>query len=74
MGFDPEAQDQDSRVELKQAREQLSRRVVAEDDDSARVHNARVSTDLGAGRYFVRIRHFQPSGTGAYIISVRHDD
>jgi hypothetical protein len=49
-------------------------KVVAEDDDSGRLHNARVSGELGAGRYFVRIRHFQPTGTGEYTISVRHDD
>jgi hypothetical protein len=49
-------------------------RVVAEDDDSGRLHNARISAHLATGRYYVRVRHFQPSGTGDYTISVRHDD
>jgi hypothetical protein len=48
--------------------------IVAEDDDGGRLHNARISAQLNAGRYYVRVRHFQPSGTGDYSISVRHGD
>jgi hypothetical protein len=47
-------------------------RVVAEDDDGGRLHNARISAELDAGRYYVRIRHFQPTGTGDYSVAVRH--
>jgi hypothetical protein len=46
-------------------------RLVAEDDDSGRLQNARISTQLNEGRYYVRVRHFQPTGTGDYEISVR---
>ena len=45
-------------------------RLVAEDDDSGVSLNARVETLLMAGRYFVRVRHSRPTGTGAYRISV----
>jgi Bacterial pre-peptidase C-terminal domain len=45
-------------------------RLVASNDDSGRDgYNARISTLLMAGRYFVRVRH-QEDGTGAYWIAV----
>ena len=46
-------------------------RLVAEDDDSGVSLNARLETLLMPGRYFVRVRHTRPSGTGAYRISVK---
>jgi hypothetical protein len=46
-------------------------RLVAEDDDSGVSLNARVEPLLMAGRYFVRVRHTRPTGTGGYRISVR---
>jgi hypothetical protein len=46
-------------------------RLVAEDDDSGESLNARIEALLMAGRYFVRVRHSRPTGTGAYRIQVR---
>jgi len=46
-------------------------RLIADDDDSGTNRNARVVTQLAAGRYFVRVRHHQPTGTGRYRLSVR---
>lgn len=48
-------------------REQL----VAGDDDSGRGLNARVSTELVPGDYFVRVHHYSKYGIGKYSISVR---
>lgn len=44
--------------------------LVTEDDDSGADRNARIVSNLSAGTYFVRMRHFQQSGTGNYGISV----
>ncbi|WP_411727471.1 tyrosinase family protein [Methyloglobulus sp.] len=44
--------------------------LVTEDDDSGQDSNSRIVSNLSAGTYFVRIRHFQASGTGNYGISV----
>ena len=46
-------------------------RLVAEDDDSGVSLNARIDTLLMAGRYFLRVRHSRPTGTGAYRVAVR---
>ena len=46
-------------------------RLVAEDDDSGVSLNARIDTLLMAGRYFLRVRHSRPTGTGAYRVGVR---
>jgi len=46
-------------------------RLIAEDDDSGPGNLSRLVQDLAAGRYFVRVRHFSPSSTGPYGISVR---
>jgi hypothetical protein len=46
-------------------------RLVAEDDDSGVSLNARIDTLLMAGRYFLRIRHSRPTGTGGYRVGVR---
>ena len=43
---------------------------VAQDDDSGKGLNARISTSLEPGTYYVRIRHFRPRGTGKYTLSV----
>jgi hypothetical protein len=48
-------------------------RVVAEDDDSGADRNARVSTMLMAGEYLIRVRHYSPTGTGSYQLSVRRE-
>jgi tyrosinase len=48
--------------------------LITEDDDSGRDTNARIISDLSAGTYFVRIRHFQAVGTGAYGVSVRAEE
>lgn len=45
--------------------------LVAEDDDSGQGSTSRIVSNLSAGTYFVRIRHYQVSkGTGNYGISV----
>ncbi|MEQ1636566.1 MAG: tyrosinase family protein [Methylococcales bacterium] len=44
--------------------------LVTEDDDSGGAGNSRIVSNLSAGTYFVKIRHFQASGTGNYGISV----
>ena len=43
---------------------------IAEDDDSGVESNLRIVTNLGLGSYFARVRHYRPSGTGAYGIRV----
>jgi tyrosinase len=45
--------------------------LIAQDDDSGPGFNSGIVVDLGAGIYFVRVRHFSSTGTGAYSISVR---
>lgn len=44
---------------------------IAEDDDSGPGSNSRIVTALAPGDYYVRIRHYRPTGTGPYSISVR---
>lgn len=45
-------------------------RQIASDDDSGKGLNARISKELQAGTYFVRVRHFRPRSTGAYTLEV----
>jgi len=45
--------------------------LVTEDDDSGEELNARIVSTLSAGTYYVRIRHYYPSSTGNYRISVQ---
>lgn len=45
--------------------------VIAFDDDSGEEHNAKIVKKLDTGIYYLRITHFQPTGTGNYGISVR---
>jgi hypothetical protein len=44
--------------------------LIAEDDDSGRSWNALIVSDLVPGTYHVRIRHYRPTGTGAYSVSL----
>jgi hypothetical protein len=45
--------------------------LIAEDDDGGEGRNSRIAANLGEGRYFVQIRHFNKSqGTGNYTTSV----
>jgi hypothetical protein len=45
--------------------------LIAQDDDSGTGQNAKVSTDLIPGTYFVQVRHYNPqSGSGRYDIRV----
>lgn len=46
-------------------------RVIAQDDDSGLGLNARITQQLDAGEYFLRLRHFRPQGKGRYGLSVR---
>ena len=45
--------------------------VIAEDDDSGRKYNAKIARKLDPGTYYARVRHYRPTGTGKYGISVR---
>lgn len=45
--------------------------VIAQDDDSGPGTNSRIVQNLGAGVYYVQVRHYSPTGTGAYSVSVR---
>lgn len=44
--------------------------LVTEDDDSGAGSNSRIISNLSAGTYFIRVRHFQASGTGSYGVTV----
>ena len=46
-------------------------KLVAEDDDSGRWGNARIGAELRPGTYYVLIRHYRPTGTGKYAVSVK---
>jgi len=46
-------------------------RLIAEDDDSGPGTLSRLTQNLAAGEYVVRVRHFSPSSTGPYGIRVR---
>lgn len=43
--------------------------LIAEDDDSGELRNARIQVELARGKYLVQVRHFG-SGTGDYQIAV----
>lgn len=45
--------------------------VIDTDDDSGPSLNAKITANLGAGEYFVRVRHYSASRTGAYEIGLR---
>jgi serine protease len=44
---------------------------IANDDDSGQGYNAKISTLLAPGTYFVEVQHFSPTGTGKYSIAVQ---
>ncbi len=44
---------------------------IAQNDDGGFSLNSRISRQLDAGEYFVRVRHFSTFGTGPYQVSVR---
>ena len=44
---------------------------IAEDDDSGPGLLSRIQRSLAVGTYFVRVRHFSPTRTGAYGVKVR---
>ncbi|HEV7682064.1 MAG TPA: hypothetical protein VGO68_08075 [Pyrinomonadaceae bacterium] len=46
-------------------------RLIAEDDDSGPGTLSLLSLNLAVGQYVIRVRHFNPSSTGPYGISVR---
>lgn len=46
---------------------------VTEDDDGGQDRNAKISSRLTAGTYHVEVRHYFPTGSGLYGISVRTD-
>ena len=46
--------------------------VVGEDDDSGTAGNAKITATLASGRYYARVRHYRPTGTGDYEIAVRN--
>jgi hypothetical protein len=46
-------------------------RLISEDDDSGPGNLSLLVQNLAVGQYFVRVRHFSPSSTGPYGISVR---
>jgi tyrosinase len=44
---------------------------IAQDDDSGPGANSRLVLNLAPGAYFAQVRHYSPTGTGFYSISVR---
>lgn len=44
--------------------------LVTEDDDSGEGGNSRIVSNLSAGTYFVKVRHYQATGTGSYGVTV----
>ena len=48
-----------------------SQNLITQDDDGGQDRNARISSRLSAGSYFVRVRHYFPTGTGLYSILAR---
>lgn len=45
--------------------------MIAEDDDSGSERNAKIVAQLKVGVYYIRIRHYRPTGTGKYKITVQ---
>ena len=45
--------------------------LLAQDDDSGAGYNSKITADLGTGRYYVQVRHYnRAAGTGSYGIHV----
>ncbi|MFP5287108.1 MAG: peptidase, partial [Thermoanaerobaculia bacterium] len=49
------------------------KKLVAEDDDSGQGRNALITANLKPGHYWLRLRHFSPTGTGSYKISAKKE-
>ena len=49
-------------------------KLVAEDDDSGSAGNAKITKALAKGTYQILIRHYRPTGTGQYNISVKPEE
>ncbi|HWM90347.1 MAG TPA: M12 family metallopeptidase [Thermoanaerobaculia bacterium] len=47
------------------------KKLVAEDDDSGQGRNALITAALQPGQYWLRVRHFKPTGTGSYKLSAK---
>jgi hypothetical protein len=47
--------------------------LLAEDDDSGEDRNAKLNRVLQPATYYVRVRHYRPTGTGKYNIVVRQE-
>jgi len=47
------------------------KKLVAEDDDSGQGRNALITASLQPGQYWLRLRHFSPTGTGSYKVSAK---
>lgn len=45
------------------------KKLVAEDDDSGQGRNALIAASLKPGQYWLRLRHFSPTGKGSYKVS-----
>jgi hypothetical protein len=46
-------------------------RLAGDDDDSGAGRNAKIVRDLDPGTYWLRVRHFQPTGSGRYGLVVQ---
>jgi Astacin (Peptidase family M12A) len=46
-------------------------KLIDQDDDSGKQRNAKIGTRLKPGKYYLRISHFSPRGSGTYEISVK---
>jgi hypothetical protein len=46
-------------------------KLMAEDDDSGQGSNAKITAALQPGEYWVRLRHYRPTGTGSYKLSLK---
>jgi hypothetical protein len=42
---------------------------IAEDDDSGWLTNAKIDTTLNPGTYYLKVKHFHPTGTGSYRVA-----
>jgi hypothetical protein len=49
-------------------------KVFAEDNDSGGAGNAKISAHLEEGAFYILIRHYRPTGTGQYNISVKAEE
>jgi hypothetical protein len=45
--------------------------IIAEDDDSGKQYDAKITEKLDTGAHYARVRHYKLTDTGKYGISVR---